>query len=245
MVSAFPTFLFFIKKDRVLVLKGANPKALADAVVEQKAKAGPAAFGGTGAALGGGAASGASTDPRAARLAALSRGAGSSLPSSHSVDAKVPPVSFNPAPQLHSLLLEMGIPAPRAWRALEATANASVETALEWLEQHQDDAGLDDPLPGALPPAETKPNEAVASSVPLVAAQSAAVPHGNGTGLDGAMTAEDDAAVASAQSNLAATGETRKLSLDEVSALLAKRRAEKVGHCLLGVHVLQLTIRLF
>lgn len=267
-VSAFPTFLFFIKKQKIHELKGSNPKALTDAVEEYKAKAGPSSFGGTGNALG--SSSGTSLDPRAARLAFLERaGAGGSskhgpavaaaapapapAPATHAathvatsaaasapapavhvaapapsqvatsaapavatahVATPAPPAAaarsfFKPSPALQAQMLELDIPAPRVWRALQATSNASVEAAFEWLELHQDDPGLDDPVPEPLEPA------------------AAAAGGQGGTGEGGAMTAEDDAAVASAQSDLSATGETRKLSAEEVTALLVKRRAEK------------------
>jgi hypothetical protein len=247
MVSAFPTFLFFIKGSKVAELKGANAGALTALLVEWKAKAGPAAFSGTGAALGGSGGSRGPVDVRAARLAHLGAGGPATSAASGvstgpaSVPAvaaapvaaasKAPSAAFSPAPQLQSLLLDMGIAAPRAWRALEATANASVEAALEWLEQHQDDAGLDDPIPasGAAGGSASTPSAAAAAAVQPVPTSA---PHGDGTGPDGAITADDNAAVAAAQSDLTATGSTRKLSLEEVSALLAKRRAEKVRACL-------------
>lgn len=54
-IGAFPTFQFFINGNKVDEMKGANPQALENKVLEHKSKAGGAAFSGQGSTLGGGA----------------------------------------------------------------------------------------------------------------------------------------------------------------------------------------------
>ncbi|KAF9431453.1 UBX domain-containing protein 1 [Entomortierella beljakovae] len=44
-------------------------------------------------------------------------------------------------------LLDMGFPKNRVLRAMRATKSAGLQPALDWLEKHQDDPDIDDPIP--------------------------------------------------------------------------------------------------
>ena len=49
--------------------------------------------------------------------------------------------AFNPNPEHLAMLLDMGMSRERGYRALQAVNNSSVEAALDWLGEHQDDTG--------------------------------------------------------------------------------------------------------
>jgi thiol-disulfide isomerase/thioredoxin len=59
------------------------------------------------------------------------------------------PAGFTPNAEHLAMLVDMGISRERGHRALQAINNSSIDAALDWLAAHQDDAGLDDPLPAA------------------------------------------------------------------------------------------------
>lgn len=206
-------------------MTGDSPTALEDAIVAELSKAAPSSFSGSGVSLG---STGTSTvDIRAARLARLegesASGAGGSLKDVEPPDAArstkaapsvaptspveaAPPAPFVASPELLSMLIDMGFEAGRATRALQLTSNSSIEAAIEWLETHEGDVDVSAAPPAAMPTSR------------------------DGSGPGGAMTAEDDAAVASAEHEMqAASGNSRKLTPEEVTKLLVRRRAEKVG----------------
>lgn len=256
-VSAFPTFIFFVKKQKVSETKGANAAALEAEINKHMTKAAPPAFSGAGKALGSGGP--VAADPRAARLARFggaTEGGAASLAAPAPAPAAAAPVPapapaliapvalvapaappaaattaraaaaapaaavppapkprFVPAPALASMLADMGFAEARVAKALRLTGNASVEAAIEWLEAHEDDAGDEG---GEEAEAAAGGSGGGGGSVSR-----------DGTGPGGTMTADDDAAVASAERDMQAT-QTRKLTVEEVQALLAKRRAEKV-----------------
>ncbi|KAJ3339974.1 UBX domain-containing protein 1, partial [Gonapodya sp. JEL0774] len=49
----------------------------------------------------------------------------------------------------YQTLLDFGFPEVRVKKALKATGGSGLQSALDWLEKHQDDAGIDDPEPEA------------------------------------------------------------------------------------------------
>jgi uncharacterized UBP type Zn finger protein len=66
-----------------------------------------------------------------------------------------PPLIFNPhplqvpvevSPQLLQELLAMGFGEARAARALHFSGNSALDGAISWLEEHEGDADLDEPL---------------------------------------------------------------------------------------------------
>ena len=95
-VRAFPTFQFFINKQVIDELKGANPTELENKVNQHLSKGRTSAFSGTGATLGGSTWNGVGMPPgseREARLKAL----GQTL-SPHAAAAPIPTAAAAPAP---------------------------------------------------------------------------------------------------------------------------------------------------
>jgi hypothetical protein len=128
----------------------------------------------------------------ATRSRALGTTAGSRGPGAAAAAAAAGP--FAPRSDLLNSLGEFGFSRERSYRALQATGNSTVEGAVDWLTTHQDDAGIDDPIPGF-----SEGAAAAASS----AAPSAAAASG---GVASAMEVEHAGAVAGAQTTVSVVG---------------------------------------
>ena len=223
MIRAFPTFVFFIKKERIAEVKGADAAGLEAAIMANAPKAAPSssAFSGSGVALGSGIPHN-TADVRAARLSRLDAGASTATrpvaAASTVTTAPAAPSGTMASSALFVQLTEMGFDIPRVTRALRLTRNSTVEAAIEWLEANEGDAG-DSPTDSPQTCADT-----MTSALPSQGEK------GEGTGLNGLLTAEDDDAIKAAELAMQPeSGPKRKMTAEEVSALLSRRRAEKVN----------------
>jgi hypothetical protein len=121
-----------------------------------------------------------------------------------------------------ALLESMGFPRARGIRALAlGGGGTNVEAAIAWLEAHQDEPGLDEPLPGAAP------EDAPASG----ADGGGGAPAGGAGSGGGEFTAEEEAAAQlEADSASAASGAgAQKLSREEMLARIKAMRATKAA----------------
>ena len=154
--------------------------------------------------------------------------------------------AFVPKPELLSLLVEFGFTRNISYRALQATGNVSVEAATDWLEKHQDDAGVNAPIAGfsdgisAASPVEAP---AAAAAAPTSSSLSSTMDvddttSGGGavapaTAAAAALSDADAAAVLAAEEAIdsasAAGAPKKKMTPEEVVAFLAKRRADKAA----------------
>lgn len=180
--------------------------------------------------------------PRAAPAASAS-GAGSGSGS-----------GFVPRADLLSQLVAMEMSRERSYRALQATGNASVESAVDWLFTHGEEAGLDDPIPGftAAPAAAHAPAPA-ADAHPAAAHDAHAASGGAGAPAASSSSSAAASAVASrpdlsdadrqaiadaerlldaenrASEASGSDAPPRKMTPAEVDALLKKRREERAA----------------
>ena len=112
----------------------------------------------------------------------------------------------------------MGFSRKRARAALEATGGGSLDAAVEWLAEHEEDVEM----------------EGVASTA-AAAATSASTTSSAAPADPNAISAEDLAAIASAEDELNATNISeggaggKKMTVEEVKAFLATRRVEKAA----------------
>jgi PUB domain/UBA/TS-N domain len=188
-----------------------------------------------------------------ARSGVMGGAGGGSASVSHAASSAL----FVPSAAHLGTLVEFGFSREKAWRALKATNNSSVEAALEWLDSHQDDKGVDDAIPGfsdgGAGGASSSSSSSSSSAMAIDLTDSAAAPSATATiapapapsTLVGSLssrtdiTDEDKAAIAAAEALLqkeeqAAAGGVepavkRKLTPQEVQELLAKRKAEKAA----------------
>lgn len=173
-VSAMPSFHFYRNGRKIDEVVGANLPALEAKVAELATAGGGAqAFGGTGRALGssgaGSSAQGGGAVDRTVLQQALQRlGAPAPTATTHATasataptpaagkSAAAPSPSSSAAaaapsrPNLDTVaqLESMGFPEVRAVKACIATENASLETAMDWIFAHDEDADIDEPPPG-------------------------------------------------------------------------------------------------
>jgi thioredoxin 1 len=134
-IKAFPTFHLYVKSAKVDETKGASEPALRALILKHVAVAPAAsAFGGSGMTLGSRPADMKAEDVLQARLRAM--GGGAPKAGGSPLEPLLSPASL-------ASLQEMGFGQVRAARALLAVGGKAVEGAMQWLETHQDDAGLD------------------------------------------------------------------------------------------------------
>lgn len=165
-VRGFPTFHFYVNQNKVDELVGADPNALKAKIEQWRTQSfNPFASGGN--ALG--SSSSTMVDPRQARLEKL---AGDSAAAPVSTTPEVAATnaerdredarladelaqaendinSTAPPPvneEILAMLQDMGFPEIRAKKALLSTSNEGLEQAIQWLEVHQDDADIDEPI---------------------------------------------------------------------------------------------------
>lgn len=194
-VSAFPTFQFFIKSEKIDEMRGANPHELEKKVLEHRGKGGGEAFAGRGVTLGGNGWNGVGYPPdgnaREARLKAfghidekpqssgipvnpsvpvtsgddedeaIAKAIALSMSAQDDIDAssektaeenmsrdrmeqqeeEMVPVPVNE--EMLAQLLEMDIPEVRARKGL--VHGGTVEGAVSWIAENQDDPNIDQP----------------------------------------------------------------------------------------------------
>jgi len=168
-IRAFPTFRLYVGGNQVDEVQGADIGQVESKILQHRPQQ---AFTGTGQSLGGGGAPLSTEDARAARLARLNQGAAAAAPAPvpaaaapAAPSAGVVPTAEDAAliqamaasiaahtqaprrndPMLLNSLLEMGFPENRAKKAVNN--NADLESAITWLEQHENDPDIDDPVP--------------------------------------------------------------------------------------------------
>jgi len=172
-VRGFPTFHFYVDGRKVDEQVGANPQALESKVKEHKVQS----FGGAGYSLGGGHVAATAEAARQARLRALGgmggapAAAAAPMASSGGDRAQSQAAPARVDAEMKESLLMMGFPEVRIVKALVATENTSVESAVEWMMTHEGDPDIDVPLEGASAPAAAPP--APASGIDTAAVEAA------------------------------------------------------------------------
>ena len=249
-VRAMPTFHLYVKSNKVAEVVGGDVNKLNALIAAERAKlpAPVAAFSGAGVTLGGSVASReAMRALRQAKLGAVSGGADTvaapagverKVAASPTTAPVVASVVQQQQPAVLALLLDMGFDASLAAEAVRATSHsgapADVDAAVAWIEQHQgSDAAAAADATMQVEDASAHASSSGTSSAP--SSQPAVSTSASTESAATTLSAEDSAAIAIAQSELdaegvaagGAVGTGRKLTAEEVAALLAKRRAEK------------------
>lgn len=178
--------------------------------------------------LGGG--GGAPATAEAMRLARLARMGAGAAGGAAGGAARAPAV-FTPNADMLEQLQAMEFTVVRATRALAAVGNSGVDAALDWLIGHQDDADIDDLMPGmpgyVAPAADAAAAAAAGESGEAAAAGGGAAAGAGGGGGGGSMSTEEAQAVAAAEETGAGGAPGKRMSPEEVVVFLQRRRAEK------------------
>jgi thiol-disulfide isomerase/thioredoxin len=169
-IKAFPTYVCFVGGTEVQRVQGVNFAAIQEMVSAHASAAGGASMPGSGGtALGGGGTTVSPEEARQLRLAKL--GATAAPPPPKKEEAPTPmetedkpaaaadtsmeveeTTAKNPVDELDPAMIttltgEMGFTLIRAQKGLLFSSGGTVESAVEWLMEHQDDADIDAPIP--------------------------------------------------------------------------------------------------
>lgn len=237
-------------------MRGANEKALRDAIELYKKQATGPAFQGTGLSLGSTVATKTNTeDIRAARLRALGGGgnniastlsSNSSTTTTNNKSSSSTTTSTAPRmvqPNALNSLLNMGFSKTRATKALLATGTDDVDSALNWLLEHQDDPTIDiDDTPATTTenttmdtsstgPLATSTTSTTDSTATTTSSPTTTSSEANNAAMTNEEMAEINAAEEAVAAEAIANGEAppKKLTKEEVQAKLIALRAAKAA----------------